>query len=287
MKKFYIIIIILSSIVTGIFLYNRFAFLHVIVKFDNLEPFEKQVPVYYKGFKVGKSTKIYPDANYNNTFLNLQISPSDVRLPKNITAKLQKSASRGFINLIPPETASVEKIKDGDIIKGDTVKDINSMLSDKLASGSLDSIIDNSSNLLDSANQTVQELGGIFTQINEILTDTRKDIKTATSSLAKTTVNLENISTNLNNALNKDTLKNSSQNIEETTKNIKEISENLNSVSRQIDEVSMPLINSAVCNTNSTMKNVNEITKGIKNTLQKRLGLAKIMFGKPIDKKCK
>ena len=30
-----------------------------------------------------------------------------------------------------------------------------------------------------------------------------------------------------------------------------------------------------------------EITKGIKNTLQKRLGLAKIMFGKPIDKKCK
>lgn len=287
MKKFYIIIIILSSIVTGIFIYNRFAFLHVTVKFDNLEPFEKQVPVYYKGFKVGKSTKIYPDANYNNTFLNLQISPSDVRLPKNITAKLQKGGGRSFINLLPPETASVEKIKDGDIIKGETVKDINGMLSDKLASGSLDSIIDNSSNLLESANQTMQELGGIFTQINEILTDTRKDIKTASSSLAKTTVNLENISKNLNNALNKDALENSSKNIEETTKNIKEISENLNSVSKQIDEVSMPLINSAVCNTNSTMKNVNEITKGIKNTLQKRLGLAKIMFGKPIDKKCK
>ncbi len=257
--------------------------MHVVVKFDNLEPFDKQVPVYYKGFKVGKSVKIYPDKNYLNTYLKLKLAPADVQLPDNITAKLQKSNKTNYINLIPPEEASVTRIKEGDVIQGTAAKDINSLLSEKLSEGSLDTIIDNTSTLMESTNAAVKELGTIFSQVNEIMSDIKGDIKIASTNLAKTSANLENISSNLNSSLNEETMKNSVDNIEKSTQNIKEITTNLNSVSEQIDKVTIPAVNSVLCHTNSTVKNTNEITGGIKNTLKKNFGLGKLLFGKPVS----
>jgi len=283
MNKIYVVIIIFALLIAGFFVYNRFAYLNIIVKFDTLEPFQKQVPVYYKGFKVGKSVKIYPDKHYQNTYIKLQLTPADVELPRNIIAKLQTSRNTDFINLIPPEEAEVKKIKEGDIIEGTAEKDINGMLTDKLASGSLDSIVDNASNLMDSANQTVKELGIIFSQINEILADVKTDIKTTTSNLAKTTQNLENLSANVNNSLDSGTIDNSVNNIEQTTENIKGVTTNLNSITEQIDKVTIPSVNSILCQTHSTVKNTNEITHGIKHTLKKHMGLGRIIFGKPIN----
>ena len=286
MSKIYITIIILTIILAGFMAYNRFAYLHVVVKFDNLEPFEKQVPVYYKGFKVGKSVKIYPDKNYINTYLKLKLAPADVQLPDNIIARLQKSNQTNYINLIPPDEASTTKIKEGDVIQGSVSKDINSILNDKLASGTIDSIIDNASNLMESSNTTVQELGAIFSQINDIISDVKGDIKKTTSNLAETSSNLKNISANLNNSLKKDTMENSAGNIEQSAKNIKEITDNLNSVTAQIDKTTVPIVNSVLCNTNCTMQNTAEITQGVKTTLKKHFGLGRLIFGRPIGNDC-
>ena len=47
----------------------------------------------------------------------------------------------------------------------------------------------------------------------------------------------------------------------------------------------MPYIDATIMDVNSTMCNVNQISKGILETLQKRMGLMKLLIGKPVDKK--
>ena len=286
MNRLYIVIVILTLILTGYFVYNKLAFLNVVVSFDELEPFEKQLPVYYKGFKVVKSVKVYPDKHYKNTFVKLKLYPADVELPNNISARIQKSKRTDYFNLIAPDEASVILLKDGDTIKGELSKDINKILSEQLSDGSIDNIIDDASTLMESANVTVQNLGDVFAQISSILTEIRGDIILASSNIAKTTTNLENMSDNLNKSLDKESMTTSVGNIEQTTENIKDITSSLNDISIQIDKTTMPIVNSVLCQTYSTVKNTNEITGGIKNTLKKRLGLAKIMFGRPISNNC-
>ena len=188
--------------------------------------------------------------------------------------------------MIAPDEASVILLKDGDTIKGELSKDINKILSEQLSDGSIDNIIDDASTLMESANVTVQNLGDVFAQISSILTEIRGDIILASSNIAKTTTNLENMSDNLNKSLDKESMTTSVGNIEQTTENIKDITSSLNDISIQIDKTTMPIVNSVLCQTYSTVKNTNEITGGIKNTLKKRFGLAKIMFGRPISNNC-
>lgn len=285
MKKIYIIILSLTLVLIGFLIYNKFAYINVIIKFDELEPFEKQMNVYYKGFKVGRTTKIYPDRDYQNTFIEIKLYPYNINLPDNIEAKIKRTKTSAYINIIMPDSPSIKRISNSQIIKGKLTKDINSLLNDSFGEEGFDVIIDDATNLMETANVTIKNLGDIFLQVNDIITEIRGDINIAADNLAKTTVNLEKMSGNLSNGFDKKTVEESVKNIEETTKNMKEMSENLNKITMQIDKQTMPIVNSALCETNSTVKNINEITGGIKNTLKKRRGLSKILFGKPISEK--
>lgn len=276
MNKIYITILLITLIILGIFLYNKLAFLNVVVKFDELEPFDKQMNVYYKGFKIGKTTKIYPDDEYKNTYIKLKISPHDIKLPSNIVAKIKKRKTKEFVNIIYPEAPTIKYIQDNDIIKGDICKDINSILNDTIEENDVDEIIEETSSLIETANTTLQSLNKIFVQISTMIKNSENDIKITTQNLAKTTKNLENISSKLNNSLNEEELTDSISNIEEATLNIKDITQNIENISTQIDEVTVPIVNSIACDGK-------EITNGIKKTLNKRLGLSKILFGKPIS----
>lgn len=274
MNKIYLIALTIVVGIISLMLYNKLAFLNLVVKFDDLEPFEKQMNVYYKGFKIGKTTQIYPDKDYQNTYLRLKIHPHDIKLPNNITARIKKSTLNNYISIEYPDSPSLTNIKNYDEIKGKVSKDITTALNDNV-----DTIVEDATTLVESANVTVQNLGEVFAQVNEILTDIRGDIKLASSNLAKTTTNLENMSAKLNRSLGEDNMKNSVQNIEETTKNIQEIT-------KQIDRTTMPIINSTLCETNATVRNVKEITGGIKHTLKKHMGLGRVLFGKPINEEC-
>lgn len=274
MNKIYFIVVTIVIGIISFFLYNKLAFLNLVVKFDDLEPFEKQMDVYYKGFKIGKTTKIYPDEDYQNTYLKLKIHPHNIKLPNNITAKIKKSTLNNYISIEYPDSPSLTRIKNYDEIKGKSSKDITSALNENV-----EAIVDNTTTLIESANVTVQNLGEVFSQINEILKDIKGDIKLSTKNLANATANLESTTEKLNNSLGEKEMTNSVKNIEETTKNIQEIT-------KQIDKTTMPIINSALCETNAAMKNVKEITGGIKNTLKKNMGFGRVLFGKPINEKC-
>lgn len=276
MNKIYITILLITLIILGIFTYNKFAFLNIVVKFDELEPFDKQMNVYYKGFKIGKTTKIYPDEDYKNTYIKLKITPHNIKLPKNIVAKIKKKRTKEYVNIIYPESPELKNIEENDIIKGNICKDINSILNNTIEENDVDEIIDETSNLIESANIAIQSLNKIFIQVSEIIENSKVDIKITTKNLAKTTNNLEKISSKLNDSVSEESLKNSISNINQTTENIKEITQNIDNITIQLDEITIPIVNSIACDGK-------EITCGIKKTLKKRLGLSKILFGKPIS----
>ncbi len=283
MNKIYTIIVILTFGLIGYLLYDKYTHVSVIVKFDELEPLEKQMNVYYKGFKVGRTVKIYPDRNYQNTFIEMRLFPYNINLPANITAKIKRTKTAAYINILVPEEPSVKRISNRQIIKGTSTRDLNSLINDSFGDDGFDVIIDDATNLMETANVTVKNLGDIFLQVNEIITEIRGDINLAADNLAKTTTNLEKMSASLNKSLDEKTMKNSIDNIEETTQNILKITESLNDISVDIDTKTMPIVNSVLCETNSTVKNVNEISNGIKNTLKKKRGLGKVLFGRPIS----
>lgn len=278
MKSIHIIIIVLISLLMSVLIYNRLTYIDIVVKFDDLEPFDRQMPVYYKGFKIGKTTKIYPSKDYINTYLKLRLKSSKItNFPSNISVNIKKKKSGGYVNIIFPSSPSLTKLKNDDVIKGAITKDINSILEDTVTGDDIETLVEDTTNLMESANIAVQNLNGIFLDIREILQESKSDIKTATSSLARTTQNLESMSKSLDKTVKSDSISNS-------IKNIEEITNNLEGITGQIDEKSMPIINGVLCQTQSAAENVNEITGGIKNTLKKHFGLGRLMFGKPMSK---
>ena len=279
MRKLVIIIILLLAILAGWFAYQKLAFLNILVKFDELEPFERRMNVYYKGFKIGKTTKIFPDKDYKNTYLRLKIHPHDIKLPENITAKILKKSSGGYVDIVYPDSPSLTRIKNNVIIKGTITKDISSILNEKLGEEGIEQIITNASGLVENANNAVGTLNGIFSDIREILKDIRPQINASAKNLTITTKNIKEMSSNLNSSMDKETM-------EKTVKSIEEATNNVNEITYQINKVSIPMINNVICETNSTMKNVKEITGGVKNTLKKHFGLGRLIFGKPINDEC-
>ena len=286
MNKLYFIILVVILGIVGYLVYDNFVCLNIVVKFNDLEPFENQMNVYYKGFKIGKTAKIYPDKDYLNTFLKLKIKPRNINLPSNITAVIKSTPTKEYVSIKYPDAPSLIKIKNNAIIPGYAKKDIKNMLADSFEEDDIDMIISEATTIMDSANITVQNIGQTFYKINKILDSINNDIKNSTKNISKTTDNIANITENLNNAIGKEQTKNSFENLEQTTENIKNITENLNEITMQIEEDTIPIVNSVLCETNATIENAEEITTGIKTTLKKRMGLWKLMFGKPIENNC-
>ena len=286
MKKIYIVIIIFCTAMICWILYNKLFFLNIVVKFNDLEPMEQQMNVYYKGFKIGKTLKIYPDKDFQNTYLKLKIKPRNINLPSNISATIKQTPSKSYINIVLPDNPNIERIKNNMIISGIPAKDIKRAINESLEEEDIDMIIDEAATLMESTNSTVQQIGETFRRINFLLDNINEDIKQTTGNLSKTTKNVSDISDKFNNSISEEQIKKSINNMEEMTENVKNTTYNLNNISEEIENTTIPTINSILCETNSTMENTEEITYGIKETLKKRFGMMKLMFGKPINNKC-
>lgn len=275
MKKLIILLTLLLLAGFGYWLYHQFEFVNVLVKFDELEPFERNMNVYFKGFKVGKTTKIYPNKDYTNTYLKVRLKAARANFPSNITMNIKKKKTGGYLNIVVPDNPSLKQLKNNDEIAGFVTRDISSLLEGE----NIQNIVEDADSLLESTNTAVQSLNGIFIQIQEIIADNRASINLAVKNLAETSANLNKVSANLEKSLEGDSVSNSIGNIEQTTANIKEITE-------QIDKSTVPIVNSVLCETHSTVKGAKEITNGVKNTLKKRMGLGRLLFGKPISDEC-
>ncbi len=261
---------------------------YITIQFDELEPFEANMPVYYKGFKIGRTHAIKPSKDFKHTYIQAVITYKDLNLPKNTTA-IVKKRNKGeyrkaldYIELEYPDSPSIVFLKTGSVIKGTSSLDWNTLFSQQASDGKLDGLADSVNDLMDNLNTSVEALSMVFITINDILKENRPNLLNASSNLSNTTTNLYEVSAKINNSMTQERLdntagdfENSSKNFDNTSKNIEEITENLNQM--------MPYIDATIVDLNSTMCNINQISCGILQTLKKRMGLLKLLIGKPVN----
>ena len=289
-KKFLTVIGVVFLLAVLYIIVKMLTNIYITIQFDELAPFESNMPVYYKGFRVGRTRSIRPDKDFKHTLIKVVLDYKELKLPKNTTAlvkKIDKGEKEGrfdYIDLIYPDSPSIYYLKTGSYIKGRTSLDWSTLLSQQADKGNLDDISDGIGNLLDSLKDTSDSLNTIFQTLNEILAENRPNIMDATSNLSKTTNNLQDVSLKINNSISQDGINNttsgfegSSENIDGATKNLREVSENLNQM--------MPYIDATIIDVNTTMCNVTQISQGILETLQKRMGLMRLLMGQPVKKK--
>lgn len=289
-RKFAAILFILFLLTVSYVAFKMLTNIYITIQFDELAPFETNMPIFYKGFRVGRTRSIKPDKDFKHTLIQVVIDYKDLKLPKNTTAlvkKIDKGEKEGrfdYIELEYPDSPSIYYLKTGSYIKGKTSLDWNTLLAQQADKGNLDNISQGIDELLASLKDTSDSLNAIFATLNEILVENRPNIYNASSNLSKTTNNLQEVSLRMNNTLSQEKLDNttsgfegSSTNIDDATANFRDISENLNRM--------MPYIDATIMDVNTTMCNVTQISQGILETLQKRMGLMRLLMGQPVKKK--
>lgn len=261
---------------------------YITIQFDELEPFEANMPLYYKGFKVGRTRSIEPSKDFKHTLIKAVIDYSGLKLPKNTTA-IVKKRNKGeyrkaldYIELEYPDSPSIVFLKTGSIIKGSSSLDWETLFSQQASDGKLDGVADSVTDILDNLNETIETLTMVFTTINDILLENRPNLLAASTNLSNTTTNFHSISNKLNNSLSEERLNNATEGLENTSQNFGTSSKNIEEITGSINQM-MPYIDATIIDLNSTMCNINQISCGILQTLKKRMGLLKLLIGKPVN----
>ena len=280
-----------------IFLIHSFDNVYVTAVFDELEPFPNNLNVYYKGFRLGRTTRVYPSKDFTTTRVDMVLNARNLSLPANVSAKVKTKNKRDYVEIIYPDAPMLATLKNRSVIEGKKGVNIASYISDQAESGGLDEIKDSLNSTVESAGETMDALTDLLKLAADILNDIRPSIKTAGENIAFTTKNLAEVSAELNSSVKPKRLKNSfenielmTQNLERSTRNFELVSTNaVNITSRANNETVMLTncviknINTVVCNINKVVNNVNDIVKGFKSTLSKRFGGARIIFGKSLE----
>ena len=277
---FIAVLISIAGIWYGIYRLNN---LHVTAVFDELEPFPHNINVYYKGFRLGRSTRIYPSKDITQTYVDMNLHMDNFSLPDNITAKVKTKNKRDYIELIYPDMPSVRYLKNHDKIKGTKGVNFASFIQDQADSGGLDDLSENLSETVEDAGETMKALTDLFHTANDILVDLRPSLKESGENLALASRNLASISIELNNSTGQKRLDNTFSNIELITKNLELTTANTALLTKRADSETVALLNCLISNANKMVLNINDIIKGFKVTLSKRFAGMRLIFGKPLE----
>lgn len=298
MKKFLILILgAILGIAGFTFVVHNLFNMHITAVFEDLEPFPKNLNVYYKGFKLGRTVRVHPSKDFTNTHVEMILNAKDLSLPDNTTAKMRTKNKKDYIELEYPTAPSITYLKNHSMIYGKKSLNIGDYIDKQAEAGGLDEIKENLNNTVASAGDTLDALTELFGTANDILKDLRPSLKITGENLAATSQNLAETSAELNQSVRPKRLHNSFANIEQTTKNIERTTKNLEQASQNISNVTAHVNNNTITimdcviansntiidNINKILANTNDIVNGFKVTLSKRFGGMKIMFGKPIS----
>lgn len=269
---------------------------HIIAEFTELAPFSRNMPVYYKGFKVGKSISIKPNKNYTATRIKLVLYPMDLILPANIIARVKKRDKEfDYIEIEYPSSPMIRKLRSGDIIEGKTSLDFKDILQQQADSGALDEVGDKLSDVLDSVKNTSDALTQLFEVLQVTVEQNQQNIKITTDNLVQMSKNVNNLTYKVDDSMTEKQLKNisnrlslTSNHLERTTRNLENITKNINASTQSLNST-MNGINSSVQNVSGITCDVRKITYGLSNTMQKNFSGFRLLFGKAVDipKACK
>ena len=280
-------ILVIAGILYGTYRLNN---LRVTAVFNELEPFPHNINVYYKGFRLGRSTRVYPSKDFTQTYVDMNLHMDNFSLPDNITAKVKRKDKHDYIELIYPDMPSVRYLKNKDKIKGEKGINFASFIQDQADSGNLDDLTENLSETVEDAGETMKALTDLFHTANEILADLRPYLKESGENIAVTTRNLTvatdnivNVSIELNRSAKPKILNNTFSNIELITRNLELTTSNTALLTKRADSETVVLLNCLIKNANTVILNINDIIKGFKLTLSKRFAGMRLIFGKPLS----
>ena len=264
-----------TLLIIGLFflLFYLIGQIKITAEFENLEPFQHRLPIYYKGYHLGHTSKIYPSEDFKTTYVDFKLRMRNLRLPENCTAVVRRKDRRDYVELIYPKEPHIKELKHNSIIKGSKGLSFEKYLEEQSDNGGFDEIrynLNNSVLSLGTAFEAIAEMAQVLT---EILQESKPSLVEAAKNLNQTTKNLANASGEIDKTLQEGYLKNTFINLETSSKDISLTTSNLNK------ETSKRL-NCVLDNTNVVIKNINEIVVGIGCTLKKRFGGIRLLFGK-------
>lgn len=286
-RKILYLIGITIVIIASVTLFRYIFSTKIRAEFVELRPFRGQASVYYRGFKVGHTVGIRPSKDYKFTYVDIVLYPANPPIPANVTAELRKKTvmykfQHDFIELEIPSSPSVRMLQNFDVIEGITTMDVKDYFASQNPK-TLDDMKEDLSRTINNLDQTISLLGDLFQTLNDTVAQSQRNVVNITENIEKTSKNLSQMSSKLNNSVTQDGTANTARNLEETSEYIKETTKNLSEITRDLSEQT-PEITSAIKSTNEILNSASQITGGVNNTLQKRFGTLRLLFGKPVSK---
>ncbi len=275
------------------YLYQTFFGYYILIRFKELGPLTRNMPVYYSGFKVGKVVDISPDKDFKHTMVKVLLTYKDTRLPKNTMVIVQRFPSgENYLEFLYPDMPSLQLLARGDVINGDTDYSLESFMRGQSRFGAGDIVSEKVMTALSSADATNIAMRHFFETSTQVITENRESINRSfqntekmTKNLAETAENLNQTSKKLNNSMDQIKLNNTVSNITDTTENIKNTTASINNATKDIDKT-VKKLDAAISDIGSTASNMNKMTSGLNATLGKRFGGTRLLFGKPISDSC-
>ena len=87
------VVILIGVLVALLLIYRHFTSFYIVAKFKELRPHMKNMPVYYKGLKIGRAHKVRHSKDLAHTYMDIVISKKGMMLPINSTVLLKKENS--------------------------------------------------------------------------------------------------------------------------------------------------------------------------------------------------
>ena len=281
LKKYFILALLI--IVFLFYLFYIIGTTKITIHFEDLEPLKQHLPVYYNGFKLGHTTKVYPSKDYKSTMVDVRIVLKNLELPANISAIIRRKDKKDYIELDYPDAPYIQKLKHKDIIEGHLGINFEHYLQDQAESGGLDEIKENLNTTVVSLGQTFDAITDLVNEANATLKDARPLIQDSIKNFNQTSKNLADSSYEIKKSLEKGYLDKSLYNLQVTSDNLVLTTKNTSGFTEGLNTQSNILLNCLLKNLNIVVNNINQIIVGVGNTLSKRFGGLRIFFGKTMS----
>lgn len=282
MKKEYLTYaIILAGLL--IFLHYIWGQIRVTVDFQELEPFRHSLPVYYKGFKLGHTVKVYPSPDFHTTRVDLKIRLKQLRLPANTRAMIRRKDKKDYIELIYPDAPYLAKLRNHSLIEGTKGINFENFMQEQANNGGLDEIKENVNGTIKSAGATFNALTEMIQVMTGIMEDARPTINDTVQNVNIASKNLADASYHVQTSLQQGYINSTLENLERTSRNLVKTTQNITGVTDNVNNNSINLLNCVIKNINTVVSNVNVIVVGLGETLKKRFAGIRLIFGKAID----
>ena len=150
------IAILLPVLVMGLMLFDYFTHTYIKATFDKTDPMPSKMGVYYKGYKLGKTSNLKVSKDFKRTYLYLVLNQRGLQLPKNIHVEVKNyDEDTKYVDIIYPTAPALEYIKSGDVIEGiSELQGIDGI--SKTNQAHFDNLSEKGENLLASAKETTQ-----------------------------------------------------------------------------------------------------------------------------------